>query len=130
MVLGLLAGLIAGSLIRAAGSPALASVATFLEPVGSIWVAALQMTVVPLVISLLFASVAADSSPRALGRIGIATVSACFGLLVFSAAVALLVARPLIDDMKLTADVVSSMRATASAGAVETAASVAKLPGV
>jgi len=130
MVLGLLAGLIAGSLIRAAGTPALASVASFLEPIGSIWVAALRMTVVPLVISLLFASVAADSSPRALGRIAVATIGAFFGLLVFSAAVALLVARPLIDDMKLTADVVASMRATASSGAVETAASVAKLSGV
>src|SRR4029078_6085279 len=101
--LGLVAGVIGGSLSRAAGSPVLASVATFLEPVGSIWVAALRMTVVPLVIALLFARVAADSSPRALGLIGIATVSACCGLLVFSAAVALLVARPLLDDMKLTA---------------------------
>jgi hypothetical protein len=34
------------------------------------------------------------------------------------------------DDMKLTADVAASMRATAGAGAVETAASVAKLSGV
>jgi Na+/H+-dicarboxylate symporter len=49
--------------------------------------------------------------------------------LAFSAAVALLVARPLIDDMKLTADVALSMRATAVAGAADAAASVAKLPG-
>jgi Na+/H+-dicarboxylate symporter len=130
MVLGLLAGLIAGRLIRAANSPALASVAAFVEPIGSLWVAALRMTVIPLVVSLLFASVASESSPKALGRVGIATLGAFFGLLLFSAAVALLVARPLIDDMKLTADVAASMRATAGAGAVETAASVARLSGV
>jgi Na+/H+-dicarboxylate symporter len=68
MVLGLLAGLIAGSLIRAANNPALASVAAFVEPIGSLWVAALRMTVIPLVVSLLFASVASDVTQSARAR--------------------------------------------------------------
>lgn len=128
MVLGLLAGLIAGSLLRAAHSPSLLGVVTVVEPIGSLWVAALRMTVVPLVVSLLFASIASDTLPKGFGRIGLATLRAFGGLLVLSAGVGLLVARPLIDDMKIAADVSASMRATAGAGAVETAALVAKVP--
>src|SRR5436190_19907994 len=116
MVLGLLAGLIAGSLIRATHSPSLLGVAAFFEPIGSLWVGAMRMTVVPLVISLVFASIASDSSPKGLGRIAIATLASFLGLLLFSAVVGLLIARPLIDDMKLAADVSASMRATAGAG--------------
>ena len=130
MVLGLLAGLIVGSAISASDSPALLNVVRLIEPVGSLWVSAIRMTVVPLVVSLLFASVASDASGEGVGRIGIVTVATFFGLLCFSAAVALFIARPLIDDMKLTADVAASLRSTASAGATETAALVTKLPGL
>ena len=130
MVLGLLAGLIAGSLIRAAHTPLLLGVAAFVEPIGSLWVAAMRMTVVPLVVSLLFASIASDSSPKELARIGVATLGAFAGLLLLSAVIGLLIARPLIDDMKLAADVSASMRATAGVGAAETAAMVAKLPAI
>jgi len=117
-------------LIRAAHSPSLLGIASLVEPIGLLWLGAIRMTVVPLVVSLLFASVASDSSASELGRIGIATLGAFVALLVFSAVVALLIARPLIDDMKLTADVSASMRATASAGAVEAAGAVAKLPAI
>jgi Na+/H+-dicarboxylate symporter len=130
MVLGLLAGLIAGGLIHAANSAALFGIAAFIEPIGSLWIGAMRMTVVPLIVAMLFASVASDASPETLGRIGIATVGAFAGLLVFSAATALLIARPLIDDMKLAADAANAMRATATAGAVETAGAVAKIPSV
>jgi Na+/H+-dicarboxylate symporter len=130
MVLGLLAGLIAGGLIHAANSAALLGIVAFIEPIGSLWIGAMRMTVVPLIVAMLFASVASDASPETLGRIGVATLGAFVGLLVFSAATALLVARPLIDDMKLAADVATAMRATATAGAVETAGAVAKIPSV
>jgi Na+/H+-dicarboxylate symporter len=90
----------------------------------------MRMTVVPLLVAMLVASVASDASPETLGRIGVATLGAFVGLLVFSGGIALLVARPLIDDMKLAADVATAMRATATAGAVETAGAVAKIPSV
>jgi Na+/H+-dicarboxylate symporter len=130
MVLGLLAGLIVGSAISASHSPALLKVVGLIEPIGSLWVSALRMTIVPLVVSLLFASVASDASGEGLGRVGIVTLATFFGLLCFSAVVGLFIARPLIDDMKLTADVAASLRSTASAGATETAALVTTLPGL
>ena len=130
MVLGLLAGLIIGAAIAASHSPALRGVVGFIEPIGSLWLSAMRMTIVPLVVSLLFASVASDASTEGLGRIGIVTLATFFGLLCFSAAIALFVARPLIDDMKLAADVAASLRSTASAGATETVGLVTKLPGL
>jgi Na+/H+-dicarboxylate symporter len=88
------------------------------------------MTIVPLVVSLVFASVASDAATEGPGRIGIVTVATFLGFLCFSAVVALFVARPLIDDMKLAADVAASLRSTASAGATETVGLVTKLPGL
>lgn len=129
VVIGLLAGLIAGSVIGASHSAALLRLVGFVEPLGLLWVNAIRMTVVPLVVSLLFASVASDSSSDGLGRIGLVTLVTFLGLLLFSAAVALFVGRPLIDDMKLAVDVAASLRSTATAGAGETAALVTKLPG-
>ena len=129
MVLGLLAGLVAGSVVRAVNNPALLSVVAFLEPIGSLWVAALRMTIVPLVIALVFSSVASDLE-TGVGRIGVATAVASVSLLFCSAAVALAIARPLIDDMKLTPEIAASLRATATAGSVDTAALVARLPGI
>jgi Na+/H+-dicarboxylate symporter len=130
MVLGLFAGLIVGTAIAASHSPALRGVVGLIEPIGSLWLSAMRMTIVPLVVSLLFASVASDASTEGLGRIGIVTLATFFGLLCFSAVVALFVARPLIDDMKLAADVAASLRSTASAGATETVGLVTRLPGL
>jgi Na+/H+-dicarboxylate symporter len=128
MVLGLLAGLIVGTAIAASHSSALLSVGGLIEPIGSLWLSAIRMTIVPLVVSLLFASVASEASTEGLGRIGIITLATFLGLLCFSAVVALFVARPLIDDMKLAADVAASLRSTASAGATETVGLVTTLP--
>ena len=66
VVIGLLAGLIAGSFIAASHTPALLRIVGVIEPVGLLWVSAIRMTIVPLVVSLLFASVASgeSSEPR------------------------------------------------------------------
>jgi proton glutamate symport protein len=129
VVLGLLAGLIAGSFIAASHSPVLLRIVGVVEPIGLLWVGAIRMTVIPLVISLLFASVASDDSSKELGRLGLATLATFLGLLMLSAVVAVLVAKPLIDDMKLAADVGASLRTTATSSATATVASVTKLPG-
>ena len=130
VVIGLLAGLVVGSLINASHSPALLRLIAFVEPVGLLWIGAIRMTVVPLVISLLFASVASHGSSAELGRIGLVTLATFLGLLLISAVVGLFVARPLIDDMKLAADVAASLRATVTVGAVETTALAAKVPSL
>jgi len=50
-------------------------------------------------------------------------------LLIFAALVALLLGPPLMADMKLSADAIASLRATAGAGAAKTTAQAAQVPG-
>lgn len=129
VVIGLIAGLMFGSAIGALGDPIALRIDGLLEPIGALWVNGIRMTVVPLVMSLLFVSVATHESASGMGRLTAATVATFIGLLVFAAVVALLLAAPLIADMKLPADAAERLRATASASAGQTSAQVTKLPG-
>lgn len=63
----LVAGLLAGTLVAAGASPVIAAIILGIaEPVGGLWLDALQMTVIPLVIGLLFTGIAdAAGSARA-----------------------------------------------------------------
>src|SRR6516162_3530432 len=70
VVIALVAGLAIGVLISASGDPALRAIAAATEPVGTMWINALRMTVIPLVVSLLVASVGRFADIRSAGRTG------------------------------------------------------------
>ena len=69
-MVGLALGLITGGAIAWSGSPAGHAFADFVTPIGTIWVNALRMTVVPLVASLLIATLASGGGARSFGRLG------------------------------------------------------------
>ncbi len=129
VVIGLISGLIVGSILGASHTAAALRIVSLLEPVGQLWVNAIRMTVVPLVVSLLFVSVASRDMSDGIGRIAAGTIATFFALLVFAAIFAVLLGPPLMDDMKLGADAASSLRASAGVGAGTTAAQVTQLPG-
>jgi proton glutamate symport protein len=142
VVIGLIAGLILGSVLAATSPVAASRTAAVLQPIGQLWVNAIRMTVVPLVVALLFVAIAGRSSAesngdvgdapdteRELGRVGLATIVTFFALLLFAALVGVLLAPSLIDDLHLTGDMAASLRSTAVAGAGQTAAHVTALPG-
>jgi Na+/H+-dicarboxylate symporter len=129
VVIGLIAGLIVGSAIGSWESPIALRVVGFVEPIGQLWLNAVRMTVLPLVVSMLFVGVAGRSHSDGLGRVGVTTLAAYFGLLLFAALVGLLVGPPLIADMRLPAAVADSLRSTASATASETLTRAGQLPG-
>lgn len=129
VVIGLIAGLVFGGAIGALGEPIALRVVALLEPVGALWVNAIRMTVVPLLTSLLFVSVATHESASGMGRLTARTIGTFVGLLVFAAVVGLLLAPPLIRDMRLPPDVAERLRATATANAGQTASRVTSLPG-
>ncbi|HEX4933204.1 MAG TPA: dicarboxylate/amino acid:cation symporter, partial [Gemmatimonadaceae bacterium] len=87
VLLALVAGLALGAAIAASGSARLARWATAIQPVGTLWVNAIRMTVIPLVVSLLITGVASVSDLRAVGRLGGRTLLVFFALLVVSAVV-------------------------------------------
>jgi Na+/H+-dicarboxylate symporter len=128
VVIGLLAGLVFGSAIGALGGPIALRVADVLAPVGAVWVNGIRMTVVPLVVSLLFVSVATHESAGGMGRLTASTIATFVGLLVFAAVVALLLAPPLIADMRLAPDAADRLRSAAAASADQTSSRVTMLP--
>ncbi len=87
-VLGaLLASLAAGIAIAASGNAALVHAADRLAPIGTLWVEAIRMTVIPLVFSLLITAIASGSDLRSTGRVGVRTVVTFVGLSLLMATV-------------------------------------------
>jgi Na+/H+-dicarboxylate symporter len=70
MLLGLVLGLALGLTASGTGSPTLLAIAEGVEPLGQIFIRALQMVVIPMVMALVFAAVARLGDLRSLGRIG------------------------------------------------------------
>ena len=68
VLIGLVAGLIVG--FAANASPDLRAVIPWIEPLGSIFINAIRMTVVPLVVASLVVGVAGATDARAIGRVG------------------------------------------------------------
>jgi Na+/H+-dicarboxylate symporter len=96
VLLGLAAGALCG-LALAAWAPAWADrAATVAQPVGHLWLNALQMTVVPLVLALVVVGVNTASDAAASGRVARRTLVAIIVVLALGAAVAALLAPPLL----------------------------------
>lgn len=129
VVIGLLAGLILGSIIAASRSSTALRAVDLIAPIGQLWVNAIRMTIVPLVVSLLFVAIAGRESADGVGKLGVATLITFVALLSFAAVVALLLAPPLIADMKLTTETATALRFTASAEAGQKAANATEVAG-
>ena len=69
VLLGLLVGATLGLLLAKFNPTAAATVATAVQPIGRLWLNALQMTIVPLVVSLLIIGVTTASDAMSSGRI-------------------------------------------------------------
>jgi len=69
VVIGLVAGLAVGALLAAANNPAWLQVVPTLEPVGTLWLNALRMTVIPLIFSMLVTGIVAAAETAATGRV-------------------------------------------------------------
>jgi proton glutamate symport protein len=69
IVLSLVAGLVTGMVIGSFDVGALAATARFLEPVGTLWLNALRMVVIPMVIALLITGAASATETASAGRL-------------------------------------------------------------
>ncbi|MEO8335510.1 MAG: dicarboxylate/amino acid:cation symporter [bacterium] len=70
VLIGLAAGLALGIAISTSSNTALLMVPRYIEPVGTIWVNALRMVVIPLVVSAILVGITSLPDPRSVGRIG------------------------------------------------------------
>jgi proton glutamate symport protein len=81
VLVGLGAGLVGGIAIAASRNSALVGMADAVAPVGTLWVNAIRMTVIPLVVSLLITGIASASDVSAIGRLGGRTLAVFIAML-------------------------------------------------
>ena len=127
VMIALVAGIGAGVAIAGSGSPRLVQIATSIEPLGTLWINAIRMTVIPLVVGSLIVGITSAPSAAAIGRVGLGAIVFFIVTLFAAAAYAAILAPPLINRIPLEPSAVAAMQASsASAGstAVQNAANV------
>lgn len=113
VLVALVFGLVLGLVIRAHPAPALLKFVNFVEPIGTLWINAIRMTVIPLVVSLLITGVASCSDVRMVRRIGWRTLASFLGLFVLVAAASLLIVPPLFAWFHMDPATTASLRGNA-----------------
>ncbi len=116
--LALAAGLIVGVVVAVLNRPALFAAVSVVEPVGTLWVNGIRMTVIPLVVSLLISGIG-SGSPSHAGRVG-GRAAIWFVLLVTGGALfTALAAPPLLALAPLDPDAFMSLRESAPSTEIE-----------
>ncbi len=119
VLLALVAGIVVGALVRANGSDALINGVGFFDIIGTLWINAIRMTVIPLVAALTIVAVAQSGDARQLGRLGAYAIGVFVALLLASGALAALLAPLSFERLALAPDVAARLRASlASASSV------------
>jgi proton glutamate symport protein len=114
-------GLLAGLIVLAHPTPALLKVVSWVEPIGTLWVNAIRMTVVPLVVSLLITGIGSCSNMQVVRGIGWRALVSFLGLLILVAAVGLLIVPPLFTWFRMDPSTIATLRGNAEGGTVSTA---------
>ena len=97
VLIGLVTGFILGFIIKA--SPELGGIVPWIEPLGSIFINAIRMTVVPLVVASLVVAVAGASDARAIGRVGARALALFIAIIIAGALFAAIISEPVLDRM-------------------------------
>lgn len=111
VLLSLGGGLAAGAILRRLAPEAAVFASDVVAPVGSLWVNALLMLVIPLVLASLIIGVASAADLRAIGRLGKKTALIFLAATAVSAVFALAVAPPVMARLSVDAGAAASVRA-------------------
>ena len=129
VLLALIAGLVVGVIVGATGSKLALSALHLIAPLGTLWINAVRMTVVPLVVALLFTSIVGTDRTSEIGREAVVTFVTFVGILLLAAGIAWLLAPHLIDEMAVTRETSAALRASVSTAASATKLQLDHLPG-
>ena len=81
VALALVAGFVAGMVLKATPVP------RYIEPLGTLWINAIRMPVLPLIVTMLIASIAGTSDTRQIGTLGVRTLAVMLALLTLFAVI-------------------------------------------
>ena len=123
----LAAGLLGGLLLAFRAPGALPTVLAIVQPVGDLWLRALQATIVPLVAALLFTGVVQTVATASAGAIARRSLGYFLGFLGFSALMALLVTPALLALLPIPGSAGEALRGSLSAGGTPAANTIPSL---
>jgi Na+/H+-dicarboxylate symporter len=115
VVIGLIAGLLLGVAIASSHSTWLARIPGWLDPVGTIFVNAIRLAVIPIVVSGLIAGTASRASAAIMGKLGRRALALMLAVLLVSGLFGLAVGLPLFSFLHTDKDVVASLIQNAAA---------------
>src|SRR5919112_99553 len=128
VLIALVAGIGAGVAIASSGSPRLASAALAIEPLGTLWINAIRMTVIPLVVGSLIVGITSAPNAKSIGRVGRGAIVFFIVTLFAAAAYAALLAPALIGRIPLDPAAIASMKASASSAGTTAAQNATSIP--
>jgi Na+/H+-dicarboxylate symporter len=118
VVLGLIAGLAVGALLAAAGNASLLKIVPALEPLGTLWLNALRMTVIPLIVSMLIVGIASAAETAATGRVATRAIAIFLIALTGAAILSALLMPVFLAWWPVAPEAATALRATASASSI------------
>ena len=110
ILLALVVGLVAGIVCAKTGFAWTPQIIAVAEPIGGMWLNALQMTIVPLVVSLLITGIAASAEAARASRLAARALALFIVLLLISAITAALLTPLLLDLFPLPAESAAALR--------------------
>src|SRR5258706_15833696 len=115
VLIGLVGGFLLGLALAGGSSPVATMTIAILAPVGTVFVNLIRMTVVPLVASMLVASVGALTAPGGLGRTGVRALLMSIGLLAAAAIGSALIAVPVLARIQIDQAAALALRGSTTA---------------
>ncbi|WP_419814967.1 dicarboxylate/amino acid:cation symporter [Glacieibacterium sp.] len=114
----LVAGLTLGAWLSATDSLALTTVEAFAGPIGTLWLNALRMTVVPLVFAMLFTGVVSAAETAATGGLAARALAWFIGLILASGVFSVVMSPLLLDFWPVSSQEAAALVSTSQGGAV------------
>jgi len=129
VLFALVAGLGLGLVVSSTGNPTLVTMTRWIEPLGTLFINGIRMTVIPLVVGSLVAGIASAPNPSALGKIGVRALAIFIVTLFAGAIAAALIAPPVFALFAIDPAAQAALQASAAESATATAESVRRIPG-
>jgi proton glutamate symport protein len=117
VLIGLVAGFLVGLALTNVAAPVADPVIALVTPIGAIFINLIRMTVIPLVVSMLVASVGATGASAALGRTGARAALIAILVLLVTAGLTVLIAQPLLARVAIDQAAAMALRGPAAPAA-------------